>query len=240
MLMNFQSATGTGYTSPRHRAQWAIAILGLVIVVTILAVLTEYSRRDLMHRIRDREDVTVQEAQKSDDRASLMAMIQAGALLLSAVTFLAWLYLAYRNLYAFGAEGLEYSPRWTWLGFVIPIMCLFRPYQVAAEIWKASGPKRGLSSKYVWVEDDIGDIVRWWWGSWLVMNILGRLPATSTDQTIEGMLRVNAVTISAHVVTVLAAGIAMLFVWSLTVRQENRAAPDAVSVSRIMSGVTGV
>src|SRR5688572_6359973 len=49
-----------------------------------------------------------------------------------------WVYRTYRNLPALGAEGLNYSPGWAVGYYFIPVLNLFRPFQVMRETWRAS------------------------------------------------------------------------------------------------------
>jgi len=55
---------------------------------------------------------------------------QATLLVATAVAFVTWLYRARANLRAFGTRHLRFQRNWTILGFVIPVLNLFRPYQV--------------------------------------------------------------------------------------------------------------
>ncbi|SDD10901.1 DUF4328 domain-containing protein [Auraticoccus monumenti] len=58
----------------------------------------------------------------------------------------------------------QHGPAWVWLGWVVPIVSLWFPYQVVRDVWRVSGPvDRSL--------------LGWWWGTWvggpLVMNAAG-------------------------------------------------------------------
>jgi Domain of unknown function (DUF4328) len=181
-------------------------------------VMSDLMERDLLQRIKDSAFVTLQEAKESDSRQATIAFIQTGLFIVSASVFLYWFYLAYRNLLAFGIGWLRYSPRWTWLGFVIPIFNLFRPYQIAAEIWTISNPNTLNRS------DAVDPIVKWWWGIFLVVNELGRilLRTSLRSDTIDQALNGNLLTIFLDGSYILAAGITILFVRSLTQRQEQK------------------
>lgn len=56
------------------------------------------------------------------------------------VCFLAWLHRAYGNLRSLGARQLDSSPGWAVVSFFIPILNLFRPYQIVRETWRHSHP----------------------------------------------------------------------------------------------------
>jgi hypothetical protein len=216
--------TSASYRMPNRRAQWATAFLVIIAIVGVVSVVSDLMERDLIQRMRDGGEVTLQEAEASDDRQAAIAVIQLGLLIVSAITFLMWLYLARLNLDAFGVEGVRFAPRWTWLGFVIPVMNVYRPYQVVAEIWKASNPRARSPAFSAWKHTEVNDIVKVWWGSWLILNAVGRLLRRTYDytDTIDSLLTSNLLTLVLDIGGVIGAGIAILFVRGLTQRQNQK------------------
>ena len=85
--------------------------------------------------------------------------------LLSAVLFFIWFYRSHKNLLAYNTQGLKYSAAWAVIAFFVPILNLFRPYQIGQEIWKASDPD---ASTVGWKQSKIGIVVIFWWISMLV------------------------------------------------------------------------
>jgi len=69
-----------------------------------------------------------------------VAVAQIGCAVLVASVFLPWLYQARANLRALGARRLRFSREWTYLGFAIPVLNAYRPYQVVSEVWRGSDP----------------------------------------------------------------------------------------------------
>ena len=65
---------------------------------------------------------------------------QLTMLIRTAIAFMTWLYRCRANLRAFGTRHLRYSRNWAVFGFLIPVLNLVRPYQVAREVWQASDP----------------------------------------------------------------------------------------------------
>ncbi|MEM8930941.1 MAG: CPBP family glutamic-type intramembrane protease [Acidobacteriota bacterium] len=53
--------------------------------------------------------------------------------------FLGWFYERYRNLEALGAQR-RFAPKWTVLGFFIPVVHFVLPHRVATDLWQASLP----------------------------------------------------------------------------------------------------
>jgi hypothetical protein len=91
------------------------------------------------------EFVQVQIGQLSPDQVAnndpiqvVVGLLQSGLGIVTGITFLKWIYRAYKNIKGFGAEGLRFSPGWAVGYYFIPILSLIRPVQVMSEIWRAS------------------------------------------------------------------------------------------------------
>lgn len=95
------------------------------------------------------EFVQVQIGQLSPDQVAnndpiqgIIGLLQSGLEIVTGITFLKWIYRAYKNIQGFGAEGLRFSPGWAVGYYFIPILSLIRPVQVMSEIWRASEDPR--------------------------------------------------------------------------------------------------
>ncbi|MBN2578464.1 MAG: DUF4328 domain-containing protein [Pirellulales bacterium] len=85
------------------------------------------------------------------------------------IAFLMWLHRVYRNLAGLNVKNLNCSPGWAVGYYFIPILNLFRPYQVMKEIWQKSEPN--LKTKSVSVP--VSSLIRWWWAFWLLPFFIG-------------------------------------------------------------------
>jgi hypothetical protein len=117
----------------------------------------------------------------ANDRAAhqfigeIMLFSQGTMLLLTAVAFMTWLYRSRVNLRAFGTRHLRYSRNWAVFGFLIPILNLFRPYQVTREVWQASDPR--TTDPFDWSEIETPALIRAWWGTFIAFSMLKLLAA---------------------------------------------------------------
>lgn len=75
---------------------------------------------------------------------------------------LIWFYRANKNIHAFGAKEVS-SPRMAVIWWLIPILNLWKPYQVAQQIWKASDPQMVLSNGTEWKKSSSSNIIKIWW-----------------------------------------------------------------------------
>ncbi|MHB9150478.1 MAG: DUF4328 domain-containing protein [Thermoleophilia bacterium] len=225
----------SNFRSPRSRALWAIALIGAVGVAYVAGFWSDLLERDLLARMASGTDWTMAETLRSDSRQMAVAWSQLGLFLASAGAFLSWSHLAYRNLRAFGVTGLRYSPRWTWLGFIVPIWCVFRPFQVMREMWLASSPD---SSSSTWSRGRTPLLMKLWWAVWLLSTVAGNLVARwySYANGSADLLDANSLSLAVDVFNVLSVYLAASVVWRVTARQIARAeagsaheAPDIVS-----------
>jgi hypothetical protein len=93
----------------------------------------------------------------SDPIQGIVGLLQSGLGVVTAITFLKWVYRAYKNVQGFGAEGLRFSPGWAIGYYFVPILSLIRPVQVMSEIWRASyDPRNWPRSPGSWL------IAAWW------------------------------------------------------------------------------
>ncbi len=89
---------------------------------------------------------------------SIAALGTLGFFVLTAIAFLVWFYRAYKTVNV--AEGTAHSPDQAVWTFLVPILNLYRPYQIATEIWRKSSPSG----------EDFGHsgLLIAWWALWVV------------------------------------------------------------------------
>ena len=95
-------------------------------------------------------------------------------LLLGAVTailFIAWFFQAYRNLVRAGIHDLRYGPGWAIGSWFIPIFSLFRPKQIANDLWKGSAGAATVGAERRH-ELPLPASLNWWWALWLIGTLL--------------------------------------------------------------------
>jgi hypothetical protein len=100
---------------------------------------------------------------------------QAVMLALTSIAFSSWLYRCRANVRAFGTRHLRYSRNWTIVGFLIPVLNLFRPYQVTREIWQASDP--ATTDPFEWKNNPVPTSIKLWWGTFVIFVVCKLLSA---------------------------------------------------------------
>jgi hypothetical protein len=98
------------------RARFAIVVLVVIAVVDVFAVWVDLDRYDLLDRIVNNGNFTIEEADTSDSRNAAVAVLQLTLLALGAVGFLLWFVRAYGNVTALGSSR-RFSVKWAgWAG----------------------------------------------------------------------------------------------------------------------------
>ena len=117
----------------------------------------------------------------------LVALVQILLRVVLVVLFLIWLYRAFNNLPALGARNLEFSPGWAVGWWFIPFANLVKPYQIMGELWNASDSD---FDPELFLSNNVGtpSIIGWWWGLFIVGNIVGRISDAMADTSLSSSL----------------------------------------------------
>lgn len=140
--------------------------------------------------------------------------LRALLLLTTGVCFLVWTYRLDTNLRAFGVAGLTVTPGWAAGYFFIPIVNLYKPYQIFSEIWQASDPGPAPREGRAWQTLKAPALVGFWWAFWLASGVAERLTQTSHEAGAAALCAA---------LRLLGAGLAFLLVRQFTIRQEATA-----------------
>jgi hypothetical protein len=140
------------------------ALLKITIGLTALAVLAgfyDYHSYSTLPPDIDASEVIL----PSDAVTAIVGLVQFILAIITAITFLMWIYRSTWNLRALSGSSMTFTPGWSVGWHFIPIANLWKPYQVMKEIWHAShnGNKTGHA------------LVGWWWALWLISIFVGRL-----------------------------------------------------------------
>jgi Domain of unknown function (DUF4328)/Septum formation len=159
----------------------------------------------------------------SDERLAAGGAALLATFLVSTILWLLWFHRAYRNVESFGSVAMRYGTGWAVGAWFVPILNLFRPKQIANDIWRGTEPEPPEGR--AWTEPRVAPLVHWWWAAWLVANLLGNLSfRLITDaQTLDAERTAVAVDIIAGISFVVASVLALLFVRAVTEREAARA-----------------
>lgn len=139
---------------------------------------------------------------------------------LTALAFIAWIYRLRVNLRALGVRKPDFARYWSVLGFLIPAVNFVLPYQVMAEVWRASDPS--VLDRFEWKRVEPPRILMVWWGTVVIAATL-ELAAFGLGETAGVIafksLVASAVAVLANVASAVSASLAYFVVTRLTAAQ---------------------
>jgi len=167
---------------PLHTpARWATGLLIATLAMAWIAVGVGLAELRLLLRATGGAQVALETRAAQQTTNEIMLWTQLGLFAATGVTFLAWLFQARANLRALGIRRPSYSRSWVVWSFLVPLVNLFRPYQVIREVWQASNPEG--RDAFNWRSLPVPRLLlAWWvffvgWGSLELMSLLSDLGA---------------------------------------------------------------
>ncbi len=156
-----------------QRATNAILLILIVLALMIANLISSYMQYDLLQIVANGGSVTMEALEANDTRESIVGIVYLIVYLISAITFIMWFRRAYFNLHQ-KVSGLAHSEGWAAGSWFVPILCLFRPYQIMKEMYvetKKLFIKNGLSEKVDYSTSYLG----WWWALWIISGVAGQV-----------------------------------------------------------------
>lgn len=172
------------------RAKAAIVLICVVLVMEVVSLISGYFQYDLLQTAAKVGEISPEVAEANDLRESFIGLLYTIAFVVSVVTFLRWFVRAYHNLQVL-ANNLVYNEKqalWAWF---IPIVSLFRPYQITKELYAETKKLLAKNGSKIPEKVSADNYLSLWWGLWIVNNILGQfvlrfsMKAKSMDELIS-------------------------------------------------------
>jgi len=200
-------------------AKVVLVLLFLGVVGDLVSLYSDVLEKKLLAR-----DFTMEEANINDARQSVIGIATLILYVVTAIPFLMWISRANANCHGFHARGMRFTPGWAVGWYFIPIMNLFRPYQVMAEIWKVS--KRPQD----WESLSTPGIVSAWWALWLIAAFVGRLyfRLAMKAETIPELQSLSNLSLFVDVLSVFLTLVAFKLVSSITRMQTDLVESNAL------------
>ena len=156
-------------------ASAAVTLHVVALVTTIVAIISDALEIDLFRRIAAGQYISERIADSNDTRQMAIAVVLLVAGLVAIILFFVWLHRAYVSLHRREVPDLRFSPGWAVGWFFIPILSLYKPYQVVSDLWKASRWGGDSSIATSWRNLPTPALVLPWWLLWLSAAIAGRI-----------------------------------------------------------------
>jgi hypothetical protein len=155
-----------------QRAKNAITLIWIVFSLEIVSFISGYFQYDLLQSAANGATIiTPLDVTLNDLREQSIGVLYLVVYIVSTVTFIQWFRRAYFNLHL-RVDNLLHPEGWAAGSWFVPIISLFRPYQIMKELYEESSEllekkgmnDNGLSTSYL----------GWWWALWIVSSVVGQ------------------------------------------------------------------
>jgi len=189
-------------------------IMIAVVVVKLVAIGSAWAQHEMLVGVEQGAELTTADASANDTREVLIGRLSLLLFIGAGICWLMWQHRAYANLTLIGSRDTEHTPGWSVGYWFIPLVNLFRPYQITAEIYRRSELLNG--------RDPIGGLsgpplVGAWWFVYLVWGgsirfytVIGR-----EAKTLPTLLSATNIELTSHVIGVVAAILAIQVIRSI-------------------------
>ncbi len=155
------------------RAKNAILLILIVLIVEIISILSSYLQYNLLLSAQRGDYISEESALGNDSREMIVGIVYIIVFILSGITFIQWFRRAYFNLHG-KAPFLSYDEGWAAGSWFVPIINLFRPYQIMKELYVET--KNVLERNGISLNSDLStNHLGLWWTLWIISGILGQI-----------------------------------------------------------------
>lgn len=202
-----------------QRANRAQLLIWLVSAVDIISIYSFYLQYKLLRSLQNYEYVSDQIISANDTRVQIIGIIYLIVFFISAFTFIQWYRRAYYNLNI--RANCNHSEIWAAGSWFVPIISLFRPYQIMKEMHHKTSALIKVKTDEVLDKSNSGIGV--WWGLWIITNYFGNyiLKSSFKATTIEDFLNNTIAQIVISTFGILLAIITVLMIKSYSLKEEQ-------------------
>lgn len=170
------------YTVPPVRVHAGLGVASVVLAVTwTLVQLTHMTfAPQAAQAFADAADLGLKPYESAFTAYDMVGMFVLPAALAAYVVSGLWLYKS--RVSAQGANPSFVHERgkvWAWLGWAVPFVSLWFPYQVVRDVRRATSPRPVTG-------------IGWWWAAWLVGYFVGQSADKTSSRTTEAMTPIVA------------------------------------------------
>jgi hypothetical protein len=210
-----------GYRPLTTLAQVLTAVMGLLILHDLAEIGHQASVISVMGRVIAGEEVPQASLEAIDQRSVILSVSLIALTIAAVVLFCLVMARGNRNARAFNRMPVTFTPGWAAGYFFVPVLSLWKPFQVMKEIWRASEPHPDPRLDLSFTE--VSGLVPAWWAAYVLHAIVGQvsLRMNGSLANAQDFVRAAWVDVISSVVSIMAALLAAALVRALSRRQDE-------------------
>lgn len=193
-----------------------------VLLIDVISGISSYLQYDLLIAIQNKETVTDQMVDSNDLREQIIAVIYMIVFYISGFTFIQWFRRAYYNLNI--RKKCQYTEGWAAGAWIVPIISLYRPYQIMKEMWEGSIKNlKSRTDQFIGKESAV--FIGIWWVLWIVLNYIGTyvLKVSFKAGTVQNLINASIAEMIINVLGIPLALLAISIIKSYSFKEEKLA-----------------
>uniref|UniRef100_UPI003364D9F2 DUF4328 domain-containing protein n=1 Tax=Haliscomenobacter sp. TaxID=2717303 RepID=UPI003364D9F2 len=184
-------------------------LIWIVMAIEILMLISDFFEYQLLSNASAGLTISPESATANDTRQLILAIVYLIAYITSGVTFISWFRRAYYNLHT-QIYNLNYDEGWAAGAWFVPILHLFRPYQIMKELYQET---ENLLAERVenYQAHNHTALLGGWWALWIFVSLIGQFVFRYSigADTIEELMVVSIASIISSVASIPLAFIAV-------------------------------
>ncbi|WP_304197257.1 DUF4328 domain-containing protein [Flavobacterium alvei] len=155
-----------------QRSQNAILLIWIALALNCISLVSSYFQYDLLQTAANGGEISTEAVTSNDNREQAIGIIQLIVFVLSAITFIQWFRRAYFNLHL-RVNHLSNSEGWAAGCWFMPIVNLFRPYQIMKELFQETHLFLKRNNAHTKEHLSIASLGLWW-TFWIIDRFVGQ------------------------------------------------------------------
>ena len=206
-----------------ERAIILLKVFYAIIFVTIINIIGEFLYLNYLKT--NFKNIDLESFSNIEIFQSVIGIIFLIVYVLTIVYFLKWFRRAYGNLHRVDFLRVEHQEKMALWGWIIPIICLWRPLGIMKEIdFKTQMAVKKLNPSFEVKNNKI--LIHSWWALYIISIFFGRYFLKSMfneNQTIEGLIEFTQISIMSDILQIIEAILVIFIVRNISKNEEKLA-----------------
>jgi hypothetical protein len=157
-----------GFKNATTLTKWVKILFVFKIALALMAINSNRLQYMFMYDVKNfnytSDEKLKSDTEANDARQKIVGFSQIGTSVTCFIVFLVWVHRSNFNARNLGAQSMKFTPGWSVGWFFIPIVNLWKPYQVIKDIWKNSSSNIKPETHFITA----------WWVLWLGSALFSR------------------------------------------------------------------